>query len=189
MGHIRRVVGQVQEQRDTLHTAVLLEVAREETTSLHVHTHGGEHDREVLLVSVMDVLGGLVDQTGLATDLGGNLVVRQTGGGEDGDLLTTGDGVHGVDGRDTGGDHFFRIHLVAPLAFQPLVPGTGSTGQAYPRVWVDGLTVDIQIILRQHLGALINRTTRSVKDTTQHVLRHSQLQAVPGEFDFGLVSC
>ena len=38
-------------------------------------------------------------------------VVRETGGGEDGNLLTTGDGVHGIDGRDTSGDHFFGVYL------------------------------------------------------------------------------
>jgi vacuolar-type H+-ATPase subunit B/Vma2 len=34
----------IQEQSDTLHTTVLLEVALEETGSLHVDTHGGEDD-------------------------------------------------------------------------------------------------------------------------------------------------
>jgi hypothetical protein len=37
------------------------------------------------------------------------LVVRQTGRREDGDLLTTGDRVHHVDGRDTGLNHLTRI--------------------------------------------------------------------------------
>jgi hypothetical protein len=35
--------------------------------------------------------------------------MRQTSSREDGDLLTTGDGVHGINGGDTSLDHFFRI--------------------------------------------------------------------------------
>jgi hypothetical protein len=34
-----------------------------------------------------------------------NFVVRKTSGGEKGDLLTTSDGVHDVDGRYAGLDH------------------------------------------------------------------------------------
>jgi hypothetical protein len=47
----------------------------EESSSLHVDTHGGKDDREVVLVPVVDALGrsGPLDQAGLTTDLGGNL--------------------------------------------------------------------------------------------------------------------
>jgi hypothetical protein len=38
-----------------------------------------------------------------------HFVVRKTGGGENGNLLATGNGVHGVDGRDTSLDHFFGV--------------------------------------------------------------------------------
>ena len=38
-----------------------------------------------------------------------HLVVRQTSGGEDGDLLATGDRVHHIDGRDTRLDHLLRV--------------------------------------------------------------------------------
>lgn len=108
---VRRVISQVQEQRDTLHTAVLLEITGEETASLHVDTHSCEDDREVLFVSVVDVLSRLADQASLATNLGSNFVVWKTGSGENGNLLTTSNGVHSIDGRDTGGDHFFGVHL------------------------------------------------------------------------------
>jgi hypothetical protein len=57
----------------------------------------------------------------------------------------------------------------------------------YPRVGVDGLAIDIQILLRKHLGSLINWTSRTIEDTTQHVLGHTELQAVTGELDFGLI--
>lgn len=109
--HSRRVVCQVQEQRDTLHATILLEIPCEEATCLQVDTHGTEDDGEVIVVVIVNALCGLSDQAGLSANLGSNLVVRQTGGGEDGDLLATSDGVHGIDGGDTGGDHFLGVHL------------------------------------------------------------------------------
>lgn len=54
----------------------------------------------------------LLDQTCLPANLGSNFVVRETSCGENGDLLTTSNGVHGVDGRDTGGDHLLGVDLV-----------------------------------------------------------------------------
>lgn len=53
----------------------------------------------------------LLDETSLSANLGGNFVVRQTGGRENRNLLTTGNRVHGVDGRDTGGDHLLGVFL------------------------------------------------------------------------------
>ena len=60
---------------------------------------------------VMDVFGWLLDQASLPTYLGGDLIVRQTSGGEDGDLLPSGNGVHGINGRNTRSNHFFWIDL------------------------------------------------------------------------------
>lgn len=102
--HSRRIVGKVEEESDTLQTAVLLEIAGEETGGFQVDTHGTENNGEVLLVAVMNTLVGdtlLLNQTGLSANLGGDFVVRKTGGGEDGNLLSSGNRVHGVDGRDT----------------------------------------------------------------------------------------
>jgi hypothetical protein len=110
----RRVVRQVQEQGDTLHTAVLLEISCEETARLQVDTHGTENDGEVVCVSVVYALvdpSRSTDQTGLSANLGGDFVVGKTGRGEDGNLLATSNGVHGVDSGDTSGDHFFGVHL------------------------------------------------------------------------------
>jgi hypothetical protein len=58
----------------------------------------------------VNTLGGL-DQTSLSTNLGGDLVVRQTSGREDGNLLTTSNRVHSVNGRDTGRDHLLGVFL------------------------------------------------------------------------------
>ena len=50
------------------------------------------------------------DKSGLTANLGCDVVVRQTGGREDGDLLTTSDRIHAIDGRDARLDHFLRVH-------------------------------------------------------------------------------
>lgn len=53
----------------------------EEPGSLHVDTHGSKHNSKVIFVIINNSsLGGSggVDQTGLTTDLSGNLVVGQT---------------------------------------------------------------------------------------------------------------
>lgn len=112
--HARRIVGEVEEEGDTLQAAVLLEITGEETGSFQVDTHGTEDDGEVLLVAIVDTLVGnalLLDQASLSTNLGGDFVVGQTGGGEDGDLLSSGNRVHRVDGGDSGRDHLLRVFL------------------------------------------------------------------------------
>jgi hypothetical protein len=47
-------------------------------------------------------------------------IVRQTSSREDGNLLTTSNGVHGINSGDTSLNHFFRIHA-----------GEGVDGRAY----------------------------------------------------------
>lgn len=179
---IRGVVCQVQEQSDTLHTAVLLKVPREEATCLQVDTHGTEDDGEVVLVVVVHALVGLSNQTGLSTNLGGDFVVGETGRRKDGNLLATGDRVHRVDGGDTGGNHFLGVHLGMASAWYPL----HILQYTHTRVGVDRTTVDIEVVLGQDLGALVNRPTRAVEDAPQHVLGHAELQTLAREFDFCL---
>lgn len=67
------VIRQVQEERDTVQTAILFEVLLEEPSSLHVDTHGREHHGEVVFVSIVDVFRGAFDQAGLSYDLCSNL--------------------------------------------------------------------------------------------------------------------
>lgn len=106
----RRVIGQVKEKSDTLHTAVLLEIASEESAGFQVHTHGAEDNGEVVRVTVVHALCRL-DETCLSANLRSNFVVRETSSREDRDLLSTGNRVHGVNGRDTSRDHFFGVDL------------------------------------------------------------------------------
>ena len=67
------VVRQVEEERDTVERAVLLEVGLEEACGLHVHTHRREHDGEVFFVAIVHIFCWTLDETGLSADLRGNL--------------------------------------------------------------------------------------------------------------------
>ena len=49
------------------------------------------------------------------------------------------------------------------------------------------MTVDVEVVLGQNLGALVDSTTRTVKDTTKHVLGDTELERVAAELDLGLL--
>ena len=106
----RRVIGQIQEECNTAHAAVLFEVSCEESTCLQVDTHSTEDDREVVLVPIVNVLCW-PHQASLSANLSGDLVMWKTGRREDRNLLTTSNRVHGVDRRDTSRNHFLRVDL------------------------------------------------------------------------------
>lgn len=44
-------------------------------------------------------------------------------------------------------------------------------------------TVDVEIVLCENLGALVNRLSGPVEDTPKHVLRHRELHTAASEFD------
>jgi hypothetical protein len=92
---LRWIRSQIDKESTVGDTATFLKVLLEETSSLHVDTHGGEHDGEVVLVAIMNTLGSPrpSDETGLTTDLGSNFVVGKTRSTEDGNLLPTSDRV------------------------------------------------------------------------------------------------
>jgi hypothetical protein len=69
----RRVIREVQEQGDTIKRTILLKVPLEEARSFSVGTHSGKHNAEVVLMAVVYIFRGALDQTSLTTDLGGNL--------------------------------------------------------------------------------------------------------------------
>lgn len=99
----------------------------------------------------------LLDETCLSANLGSDFVVRKTGCRENGNLLATGNGVHGVDGRDTGGDHLLGVDLV--LRQHSILCMVSWRVLSYSGVGVDGTAVDVEVFFRQHLGALVNGTT------------------------------
>ncbi|KAI0564002.1 hypothetical protein FGB62_31g125 [Gracilaria domingensis] len=157
------VVGQVEEERDLAHGAVLLKVLPEEARGLHVDSHGGEHDGKVGVLAVAVL--GVLDEPGLATDLGGDLVVRQAGGAEERDLLAARNGVHDIDGGDSGLNHLLGV-------------GSGLR--------VDGGAGNVQVGLRDDGRAVVDGLARSVEDAAEHVPGHGRLHDFAGELDVGV---
>lgn len=112
--HLRRIVSEVKEERNTFQTSILFEIAGEETSCFQIDTHGTENNREIVLMTIVRALicyALLLNQSSLTTNLGSDFVVRKTGGRENGNFLATSDGVHGIDGGDAGGDHLLGVDL------------------------------------------------------------------------------
>mmetsp|Transcript_8763 Transcript_8763/g.12022 ORF Transcript_8763/g.12022 Transcript_8763/m.12022 type:complete len:403 (-) Transcript_8763:296-1504(-) len=153
-----RIVGEVHEEDDTVHGAVHLEVSLEEAGSLHVDTHGSEHDDEVLFGVILHIL--VLHEGGLATNLGTNGVMRETGGGEERDLLTTGDGVHDIDGGDTSLDHLLGVVSLERI---------------------NRLTLDVEEALGEHGRTVIDRDALTVELATKHLGRDGHFEHIAGE--------
>ena len=51
----------------------------------------------------------VLDQGSLTANLGTNGIMGETSGGEEGNLLTTSDGVHDIDGGDSSLDHLLGV--------------------------------------------------------------------------------
>mmetsp|Transcript_38540 Transcript_38540/g.97013 ORF Transcript_38540/g.97013 Transcript_38540/m.97013 type:complete len:354 (-) Transcript_38540:194-1255(-) len=161
------IVGQVQEESHTLQRAVLLEILLEETSSLRVHTHRSENNRKVVLVIIHHTLTGSLHQTGLTTDLSSNFIVWKTGSGENGDLLTTSDRVHGINRRDTCLNHLLRI----------------DTSER-----IDRLSHNIEVVSSKNRRALIDWDTTAVEYTTEHILRNRNAHHITSELDTSVPS-
>lgn len=181
--HLRWIIGQVQEKRDPLHASVLFKIFSKESARLQVDTHGAEHDREIVLMTVVHGFVWCVDQAGLPTDLSSNLIVRKTCGGENRDLLPSSNGIHSVDGGDTGRDHFFGVDLCILSA----IYRGNRTNKAYTRVGVDGTAVDIKIVFCQNLRSLVDGSTGTIEDTAQHIFRDAKLEVVSRELHLGFL--
>ena len=52
---------------------------------------------------------------------------------------------------------------------------------SYPGVGVDGTAVDVEVVLGQDLGALVDGTSRTIENSTQHVLGNGNLQVLSCE--------
>ena len=58
--------------------------------------------------------------------------------------------------------------------------------ESYSRVWVDRTAVDVKVLLWQHLGTLVDSSSRTIENSTKHVFGNTKLQALAGKLDFGL---
>jgi len=70
------IVGEVHEEHNILHRAVLLEIGPEETGDLHIDSHSGKHNSEVLAGVIHGVLS--CDERGLPANLRTDLVMGET---------------------------------------------------------------------------------------------------------------
>jgi len=156
----RGVVCEVHEQRSAGHRAALLKVLREEAGRLHVHAHGAEDDGEVVLVRVHRVLARLLHEARLAHDLGADFIVRQARGGEERDLLPSRDRVHHVNGGDARLNRLLGVHA---------------------RVGVNGLSHNVQELLREDGGPAVLGPSGPVKRAPQHLFADGHLQHVARE--------
>lgn len=104
----------------------------------------------------------MLDKRSLTTNLGGNLVVRETSSGEERNLLTTSDGVHHIDGRNTSLNHFLRILSL---------------------IRVNGLALNVKEVFGENLRSLIDGLAGTIELTTQHLGGDWHAQDITCEFD------
>ena len=160
--HTRRgdtLNGGVRRQVDKQHGAVdgtgAAEVGDKEIRFLKGNADSGEHDGKAAVGAA---------HLCLPRNLGGKVGVRQTGAGEDGQFLPAHQRIQSVDGGYT------RLNELGGV-----VAGGG----------VDGGAVDIQRLLRQDGGTVVDDLPHAVEHAPQHMLGHRQLNAVSGETHLG----
>lgn len=71
-----RVIGEIEEESDTVQRTVFFEIRLKEPCGFHIHAHGRKDDGEVVRGPVEHILRRAFDEAGLSTDLGGNLEGR-----------------------------------------------------------------------------------------------------------------
>ena len=135
-----------------LHGITFFEVGTEETRGFHADTHDTKHDGKVILVSIRGIL--LLDQQCLPCNLCVNLIMWKTGGGENRNFLSTSNGVHDINGRNTGLDHSFGV---------------------ITRGRVDWLSVDIQVCFGKNLRCLVDDLTRTIEGLSKHLFGNTHL--------------
>ena len=91
--------------------------------------------------------------------------MRQTGAGEDGQLLATNQGVQTVNSGNAGLDKLVGV-----------VTGSGVHGQA----------VDIPVLLGQDVGTTVDGLPHAVEHAAQHIAGHAQLQGMAQETNLGV---
>ena len=143
-----RVVCQVHEHNGTVNRTGLGEVLDEEVSFLKGDTDCSKDNGEFIVG---------VEYLCLTCNLCSQFCVRQTGTGEDRQLLTTNQCVQSVDGRDAGLDKFVWIYAGSRVHWN---------------------AVDVDALVRDNLGTAVDWTTHAGEDTTEHIFGYSQLKTV-----------
>ena len=152
----RWIIGQVGKQHRAVDGAGTAELINKEFRFLKGDTDGGENYSKVALA---------IQYPRLTGNLSRQLGVRQTGAGEDRQLLPSYQGVQAINGRDAGLDKLIGV-----------VAGG----------WVHCQTIDIPVFIRQNSRTIIDGLAHSVKYTAQHIAGNRQLQRVTQKPDLGL---
>merc|ERR1712166_798356 len=121
------------------------------------------NNSEVLIRLIKNVL--VLNKRSLTTNLGGNLVVRKTGSREKGNLLSTGNRVHHINGRDTSLNHFLWVLSL---------------------IRVNRLTLNVKEVFGEDGWTTINGLTGTVELTTQHLGRDWHAQNITSELNVRL---
>jgi len=152
------IISKIEEKNDFLHGTIGLEILSEESSNFHVHTHCTENDGEVIIRMIEDILS--LNERCLTHDLCTDFVMWQTICREQRNLLTSSNGSHAIDSRNTSLNHFLRVNS---------------------RVWINWLTIDVLEFLSEHWWTFINRSTRTIEHSSKHFLCNRHLQCFTSE--------
>ena len=196
------IVGQVHEEHDLVHGAIDFEIGLEESSGGFRDSHSSEDNGEVIFVVIMDVL--LLHERGLSADLSTDLIMGETIGREQGDLLSTGDGVHDINGGDTSLDHFLgvislvRVNRLSLNTFNNI-----KLDDVFSRVWRTRSSIDmffaeeisarhmaengektyldIEEIFGEDWGSMINWDSGTIELATEHLNGDGHLEDITSE--------
>jgi len=107
----------------------------------------------------------VLDQGSLTANLGTNGIMGETSGGEEGNLLTTSDGVHDIDGGDSSLDHLLGVVTL---------------------VRINWLALNVEEIFGEYGRSMINRLTLTVELATKHLSGDGHLEHVTSELTMGV---
>lgn len=89
----------------------------------------------------------------------------ETGSGEEWDLLTTSNGVHDIDGRDTSLNHLLGIVSLE---------------------WVDWLSLDIEEILSKNWRTVVDGSSLTIELATKHLCGDRHAEHITSELTMGV---
>mmetsp|Transcript_13236 Transcript_13236/g.27456 ORF Transcript_13236/g.27456 Transcript_13236/m.27456 type:complete len:441 (-) Transcript_13236:62-1384(-) len=156
------IIGQIQKQGRTLHGPGFFKIRAKKARRFHIDPHGPKDNGKVFFVRIHGIL--LLDQGSLTSNLRRHFIVGQTGGGENGNLLSAGNRVHDINGGNARLNHGLGV---------------------ITRTGIDGLSVNVQIGFGEYLGSLVNDFTTAIKGSTEHFFTDAHFQNITSKFTLG----
>ena len=149
------VVGQIGEEYRSVNGTRAAELAHEKFRFLERDTDSREHHREVRAL--------VAQHFRLTGNLRGKVGMREAGAGENRQFLPANQRVQAVDSGDA------RLNK-----FVGVVAGGGVHGEA----------VNVAVLLREDVGAAVDRLSHAVEHAPEHVAGYAQFQRVSQKADF-----